>query len=70
MTENTADRINQLEEQLAHQTKTIDELSGQVAGQWQVIDSLSHKLQQLTERFLAVEEAVNPPPENTKPPHW
>ena len=70
MAENSQSRITQLEELVAHQTKTIDELSNQIADQWQQIDKLSRKLDQLTERFLAVEEDLTPAPEITKPPHW
>lgn len=70
MAENKQDRVDQLEELVAHQAVTIDELSNQLANQWKQIDRLSSKLDRLTERFLAVEEEIIPTPENTKPPHW
>lgn len=54
----------------AEQEKTIEELSGQLAEQWKVIEALQRKLDQLTERFLALEEQTAPDVPVTKPPHW
>ena len=63
-------RIVELEEQLAHQAKTIEELSTTVARQWEELDAARRKLNALAERFLALEEATLPGPEITKPPHY
>jgi SlyX protein len=63
-------RLIALEMRADEQERTIEELSGQIAGQWKVIDRLQHKLDALTERFLALEEQAAPDIPVTKPPHW
>jgi SlyX protein len=64
------DRLTMLEIRIAEQERTIDELSGQIAEQWKVIERMQHKLDTLTERFLALEEQSAPDIPITKPPHW
>ena len=64
------DRLTMLEIRIAEQERTIDELSGQIAEQWKVIERMRHKLDTLTERFLALEEQSAPDIPITKPPHW
>ncbi len=68
--ERAADRLTTLEIRAAEQEKTIEELSGQLAEQWKTIEGLRKKLDQLTERFLTLEEQVAPDVPVTKPPHW
>ena len=63
-------RITELEMAAAEQARTIDELSGMVAEQWKVIDAMRKKLDEMSERFQAVEETALGRPENVKPPHW
>lgn len=63
-------RLHEMEEKLAHQEKMTAELSDQLAEQWKANEIMSRKLNALTERFLALEEAATPMPEATKPPHW
>jgi SlyX protein len=63
-------RITGLEMLAAHQAQTIDELSAMVAEQWKVIDAMRKKLDEMSERFQAVEETSLGRPENVKPPHW
>lgn len=63
-------RIVQMEEQLAHQAKTIEELSAAMAKQWAELDTAKRKLDALAERFVALEDATMPGPEITKPPHY
>jgi SlyX protein len=64
------ERLSRLEEQATHQTRATEELSEQVALQWQTIDTLTRKLDRLTERFLALEEASVEAPPVTRPPHF
>jgi SlyX protein len=64
------DRLTMLEIRIAEQERTIDELSEQIAEQWKVIERMQHKLDTLTERFLALEEQSAPDIPITKPPHW
>ena len=64
------DQLIDLEAQLAHQTRTIDDLSDSLSKQWDLVEKLERKLSVLTERFLALEQSTGEAPENTKPPHW
>jgi SlyX protein len=63
-------RITELEMTVAEQTRTIDDLSSMVAEQWKAIDAMRKKLDEMSERFQAVEETALGQPENAKPPHW
>ena len=63
-------RITELEMIAADQSRTIDDLSAMVAEQWKVIDAMRKKLDEMSERFHAVEETALGRPENVKPPHW
>ncbi|WP_062110891.1 SlyX family protein [Aureimonas sp. AU40] len=63
-------RITELEIQVAHQNRTIEELSAEMARQGGEIDRLRKTLKVLAERFLALEEVATPRPEITKPPHY
>ena len=63
-------RLTQLEETIAHQTKTIEELSDQLAEQWKVVEQTRAKLDRLTERFLSLEEQSLEAPAITRPPHY
>jgi len=63
-------RITALEETLAHQGRVIEEMSGEIARQWEEIRGLQRRLEKLTERFAALEEAASPAPDNRPPPHW
>ncbi len=65
-----SERLTTLEIRAAEHEKAVDELSGQIAEQWKVIDRLQHKLDALTERFLALEEQAAPEIPTTRPPHW
>jgi SlyX protein len=69
-TNSDLDRVTALEEQLAHQSVTIEELSIALAQQWQQMDKMKSKLDALTKRFLDLEDATGSTPENTKPPHY
>ena len=63
-------RLTKLEESTTYQNKTIEELSHMLAKQWETIDRLERQVASLVQRFLALEEATAPAPENTKPPHY
>ena len=65
-----SERMTTLEIRVAEQEKTIDELSGQIAEHWKEVEHLRHKLDTLTERFLALEEQAAPDIPVTRPPHW
>jgi SlyX protein len=63
-------RITQLEEIIAHQSKTIEELSDQLTEQWKIVEQVRAKLDRLTERFLSLEEQSLEAPAVTRPPHY
>ncbi|OAP41438.1 hypothetical protein AU381_06125 [Sinorhizobium glycinis] len=63
-------RIVRLEETVAHQAKTIEELSDQLAEQWKAVEQTRAKLDQLTERFLSLEEQSREANPVTRPPHY
>lgn len=68
MAENRTD----LEEQIAHLTRTVDELSDIVAGQSAEIDRLTHRVRMLMEREAEREMDIggSVPMADQKPPHW
>ncbi len=67
---NADDRITELEIRAAEQEKTIEEMSAQIAEQWRQMEAMQRKLDQLTDRFLALEANTGPDVPVTKPPHW
>jgi SlyX protein len=68
--DDSASRIAALEEHVAHQDRTIEELSDQLSVQWKLVEQMRAKLDQLTERFLVLEEGSLEAPPITRPPHY
>ena len=64
------ERLVELEIQIAHQNRIIEDLSGEVARQGQDLVRLQKATKALAERFLELEEVATPRPEITKPPHY
>jgi len=69
MTDND-DRTTKLEEELAHLSMANEELSSELVLQWKRIEELEKKLFRIESKFSQIEEALDNPIENTKPPHW
>ena len=63
-------RIEALEQALAHQQRLVEDLNEVVTRQADEIAAMQRKLDALTQRFLAVEQAVQPDTPVDKPPHW
>ncbi|WP_171022070.1 SlyX family protein [Cohaesibacter sp. CAU 1516] len=63
------ERVVDLEIQLAHQTKTVEDLSDMVSRQWDMIDRLTRKMKFLQEAVVELEDNAGPPA-NQKPPHY
>ncbi|WP_102961110.1 SlyX family protein [Mangrovicella endophytica] len=63
-------RIDDLEIMAAHQAKAIEELSEELQKAYGTIEQLRKAVKGLAERCGALEEAVTPRPEITKPPHY
>lgn len=68
----TQPTLTQLEEMIAHLTKTVDELSDIVAKQSRDIDVLQRRAQMLMEREAAREfdQGGSVPLADQRPPHW
>ena len=68
------DRIESLEERIAHLTRTVEDLSDVVALQANEIDRLTRLTRLLAEREAARESdrdaGLDPPSANQPPPHW
>jgi SlyX protein len=68
------DRIESLEERIAHLIRTVEDLSDVVARQAGEIDRLTRLTQMLAEREADREAdreaAGDAPPANVRPPHW
>ncbi len=63
-------RLQSLEELVAHQTKTIDEMSAEMANQGEQLRRMQKKLDAMADRFMALEDTVTPAAESARPPHW
>lgn len=66
-------RITHLEEQLAHQAKTLDELNAVVTEQAEEIAILTRRMRMVMERLAEAEIASSDgtvPLADQKPPHW
>jgi len=64
--------IADLEVQMAHQAKQLDELNEIVRKQWDEIDRLTRSLTHVAERLLGIEtgDQKNQPGEDPAPPHY
>lgn len=64
-------RVQTLEELLAHRDKEVHDLSDMVTQQWSRLDALERELNRAKDRVLALEDDVGEAPAaNQKPPHW
>ena len=64
------DRIESLEERVAHLTRAVDDLSDIVTRQGAEIDRLARLTHLLAEREADREAAGDAPAANQRPPHW
>lgn len=64
------DRIEQLEERVAHLLRAVDDLSDVVTRQGRELDRMLRLVHLLAEREAEREEAGGSPEANVKPPHW
>ncbi|MXU65288.1 SlyX family protein [Oceanomicrobium pacificus] len=72
MSTNPTSRIDDLEIQLAHMARTVDELNEVVTAQAETIARMERRIALLVER-AAAQEADTPgsiPLADQKPPHW
>lgn len=64
------DRIEILEERIAHLTRAVEDLSDVVSRQSAEIDRLTRLTHLLAEREADREAAGDAPVANQRPPHW
>lgn len=65
------DRIETMEERLAHLMRAVDDLSDMVARQGREIDVLTRRVALLMQREAEREAMAGEAPEaNVRPPHW
>ena len=64
------DRIEGLEERVAHLMRAVEDLSDVVASQAREIDRLTRLTGMLAEREAAREAGLETPEANVRPPHW
>jgi SlyX protein len=65
------ERIDELEIQLAHNVRTIDDLNRVITAQWHEIEKLSRRIGGLGDRMHLLEESTDgPPPPEPPPPHY
>ncbi|MBC2858171.1 SlyX family protein [Stappia sp. 28M-7] len=70
MDRETLARIERLEEQLAFQTRTVEELNEVVTRQADQIDALNRRLTAVVEHVEELEDAAAGNVPVTKPPHY
>ena len=71
MADKMEERIQALEEMVAHQDATIQDLSDVISKQWDSLQSYSVVVERLKARMSDIEDSVEQTPEaNVKPPHW
>jgi uncharacterized coiled-coil protein SlyX len=63
-----SERLDDLEIQLTHQQKMVDELNELIYSQQQEIDRLSSELRQIKEQLQIVLPSLNRAPEDEEPP--
>lgn len=63
-------RIDKLEVDLAHATRTIDDLNEVIIGQGRQIDQLARRLSLMTDQVEELIESATPGHQVEKPPHY
>ena len=71
MSETTENRLDRLEETLAHSEQMVSTLSDELAKQWQVIDRQSRIIADLREKIDGLEaDLPDAPNAHQPPPHY
>lgn len=63
-------RITDLETQIAHQSRTVEELNDVVIAQAELIDRLQRRLDKLEEEFQELADLASPAHPVVRPPHY
>ena len=67
---NDNNRFVALEEEIAHLRIQNEELSSQIHEQWKELERLRKQLAFVEERFSRIEDDLDIPQPDEKPPHW
>ncbi|GGE91488.1 SlyX family protein [Stappia taiwanensis] len=70
MTRDTVERIERLEEQAAHQERTIEDLNEVITAQARQLDALARKVAALAEHVDELEDLSVSQAPVTRPPHY
>ena len=70
MQKSDEDRLTHVEEELAHLRVANDELSSEVLMQMRKIESLERMLRNLEAKQSGLEERLDSPLADERPPHW
>ncbi len=71
MADDIEERIQALEEMLAHRELELNDLSDMVSQQWKRIEKLELDLTRAKDRIITLEDEVGEgPAADQKPPHW
>ncbi len=68
MSDAQAERINRLEEALAHHEALVSDLNDELTKQWQTIERISRRIQDLEEKMDAVRPVTDVPASGEPPP--
>lgn len=68
MSDEQTDRINALEEALAHHEATVSDLSDELAKQWLTIEKLTRHIQELEEKLESMRPVTDVPGSGEPPP--
>lgn len=63
-------RLTKLEEEFAHIVMSNEELSSELIHSAKRIEQLERKIVMLESRFSSIEDNIDAPIPNEKPPHW
>ena len=64
------DRVEAVEERVAHLTRAVEDLSDVVTRQQRELDRLTRQVGLLAERAAEREAGLGSPDANVRPPHW
>ena len=64
------DRILHLEEEVAHLRRLNEELSEEIHKHWKQFDVLKKQIGVVEARLTGLQETLDSPTEEPRPPHW
>lgn len=65
-----AERITRLEEEVAYLRNANEELSTELHAHWKQFEALKKQMGLVEARLSNIQDGLETPVENTRPPHW